>query len=176
MNQKSGFSDFCLLQLNHLGRTDITLAVQRRRIKKAQQQLQERLDFAKKVIDTETNPDDTIMLESPEHWAFSRFKEVFAGSKNEFAWDGIMRDSLNFYFDLAEYAKSKGRKVESLESGLHRPESRLVYAAARGHEFEPEIRGRLDYLTTYRRDLFFIKKIVVTKPKLVITTFFTRFQ
>ncbi|MFH0955197.1 MAG: hypothetical protein V1777_03770 [Candidatus Micrarchaeota archaeon] len=172
MNPTPRFSDFCLLELNHLARADIAEAVQTHRIEKAQQQLQERQDFAKKVIDTETKPGDTIMLESPEPWTFSRFKEVFKGSKNEWVWDGIMRDSLNFYFDLAEYAKSKGRKVESLESGLHQPESKLVYAAARGHEFEPETRERLDYLTVYRRDLSFPKKIAATKPKRVIATFF----
>jgi hypothetical protein len=138
----------------------------------AKEEIERRVSAGKKIIDSQTKKGDLVLLESPEEWTEEQFKRAFHGSKNERFWLQLMRDSLNLYFDLAQYAKSQGRLVGSLESGLHSPSSRLVRAALWRHQQPAEIAERIDFLSLNRRDATAQKRVQAQKPRRVITAFF----
>ena len=179
--KKELFNDFCLLELSHLTIDDIFNYKKERTpsgtapitkvygVKRtASKERSKRLAFGKKIIDTETKAGDLVLIESPEQYTLEDFKKHYAGTPFELFGNTIVKEIMNFYSELAKYAESKGRKVQSLEPGVFRPGSRLYEAIARLSSLPLEKIKRVEYLTTHRRDYFMQKRIQVKKPALVI--------
>ena len=158
------FRNFTLLELSHLRLGEIVDA-ETGTIHAVVKILQQRLlGVGKKVIDTETKPGDTILIEDPRKVTLDISRKIIAGTEFEkfaewFVFAG------NIYYRLAEYAKSKGRKVESLEpSVINYSKGRIGLRRMLLTNPGP----RLNYIVATKRDKFFITKIQRRKPKLVI--------
>lgn len=181
MPKEKVFSNFFLLFLNHLqDRPTDEL--------KTEEILKRRLKYGKKSILLNTKKGDVIALESPERWTLKNFREVFLPifrekyEKNEEMKKRLpkilarlwkrQKLNINFYAELADFARRNERKVVSLESGLWSPKSRLVKAYERvgfGFEGNSNKDKRLEFLRNERRDLGFCIRIQRIKPVMVIT-------
>ncbi|MBN1941177.1 MAG: hypothetical protein JW772_03265 [Candidatus Diapherotrites archaeon] len=142
----------------------------------ARRMLEKRLQFGKKIIDSETKPMDLVMIEQPVPTTYAQFldgldavpEEAKKGSLVHKIWRECAEFSGNFYFKLAEYARAKGRRVESLESGLTQRPSRLQRAYTHLDLLDSEKAHRVEYLFHFRRHASMEARIQSKKPNLVI--------
>jgi len=162
------FRSFTLLELSHL------TAGEFKSNKQAVTLLKQRLEFGKRIIDAETKTGDLVLLETPTRYTFDDYKKTVGEEATERYWKNIGEFNSNFYFLLAEYAKSKGREVASIDSGIVSPGSRLerqlrlgeTQAILTGPEFKHF--KRVEFLAYYKRNIFMGRRIQTRKPKLVI--------
>ncbi|MBN2127104.1 MAG: hypothetical protein JW703_01790 [Candidatus Diapherotrites archaeon] len=167
------YHDFVLCETNHpvLGdiythNSETGLGINEKILNKHKTQARKRLEKAKKIIDSESKPGDLIMIESPEEE-----KTSYWGKDEELAkkyWDKGLNECINFYYNLAEYAKSRGRKVLSLESGTTRSGGRFIKSLAE-QTSTPELELRREYIMRIQRNKLMEAKINAKKPKLVLT-------
>ncbi|MDP2974259.1 MAG: hypothetical protein Q8N60_04365, partial [Candidatus Diapherotrites archaeon] len=134
--------------------------------------------YGKRAIRKHTAKGNLIAFEGAEECKFEHYKkiqEALTGKeitpeieKELLAkWHNVEKAALNFYFELARYAQSIGRRVVSLEPSLRKPASAFELA----HEREPEgtkRQRRMDYLACKKPDISFLKRIQRLKPKMVI--------
>jgi hypothetical protein len=167
-----------------------------------------RQSVAKKAIEEHTREGEAIAFENPEPASFEIFRREMMQSPSFEAysqsrilaphvdgwvsrmWENGMRESANFYADIAEYARSRGRRIVSLEppsrrlgssrraalvraslaSGLNenivRPE--LRDEVRRSNELEAAKSDMARYLLTFKADTAFRRKVAQEKPAMVI--------
>ena len=178
------YRNFTLLELSHINQADFESAQRdyeqfgETGLRTVQKFVQEKIEFGKRVIDSETKPGDLVLIESPEPVIFEQFLKNFGITdihnhpKRELVklrWEMFLRENYNIYPILANYERSKGRKVETLEYGATGNKSRLTAAATRLREFTPEKAKRIYQMLTVKRHTGIEKKIESKKPQLVIT-------
>lgn len=169
------FNDFFLLGLSHLLGFEVSLGV---RI--ALQEKQRRLRYGKKAIRKHTAKGDLIAFETPEEYRLEHFKKVYEAitgkkitpeieKKLLMQWPSISKAAFNTYFELAQYAKSIGRRVISLELSIRKPASAFELAYWREPE-GMERKKRMEYLFKERANISFLRRIQSLKPRMVIVS------
>lgn len=168
--------DFTLLQLAH---GDVFEIMDYER-KGTSNEITKRHEYAKKAIDQEIRegrikPGELVLMETPHPISLEQALKVRPEItiKN---WKEFWKDYYNFYHTIAEYAKSKGLRVESLEPGFFSTAkghlSVFEKARARGKENNPDFQkwnSHLWDILQNRRNVSFRKKIQNKKPRMVVT-------
>lgn len=163
------FRNFTLAEISHLHPFEIY----KLGFDQAAKIVQERLEEGKRIIDTQTQPGDLILIETPypmtEKEFLHNYKEPSGLTDQELRdmWNAFDKEHMNFYFTLANYAKKKGRIVESIESGMYSPDSNWMRLVMNSPQ-NKEVQERLEYLGGARRNISMQKRIESKKPKLVI--------
>ncbi len=173
--QKNDFRDFVLLELSHLPTVDFELLTDEV-CAQGRQLIQQRLEFGRKVIVSETKPEDLVLIESLQESTFEDFKKITSlrttkkipEQKIKWLWENFYKYHLNFYFELAQYARQKGRKVAPIVGWVRSPKSRLVRASTRLMEFPEEKARRIYYLMSGRTDISMQRRIENRRPALAI--------
>jgi len=172
--KKTQFRNFCLGEVTHLEPEEVyNFSGQDNRIRSikenAEQELEKRLEAGKKLIADYSKPGDLVMFESPEEWTLKTYQKSFNEASIEF-WDGIAKRHLNFYHELSEYAKSKGRRVASLDSVITKPGNKFWNLEIRGLLDSTIRRNKLryDYIVQQERTDVMQSKIQRSKPNLAI--------
>ncbi|MBU2100587.1 hypothetical protein KKG83_05580 [Candidatus Micrarchaeota archaeon] len=176
--KENAFRDFHLLAISHIPLTKCLVPFKEQLL-----ELKTKLDKGKKEIRKKTKYGDVIGFESHQRLTFEEytklnldlFEKAYGKKANErlsYYWENIDKFTLNFYAELAEFARENGRKVVSLESGLYRPGSKLWAAALQRRGFRVALNlppsTRLDYISELGRDIRQIRRIQQKKPKMVI--------
>jgi hypothetical protein len=175
--------DFTLLEITHITGNDLKSARMdyekfgEAGLRTVQNFVQQKIEFGKRRIDSETKSGDLILIESPDPVTFEQFLENM-GVPNiqelpnreliKLRWELFLRENFNMYHTLADYARSKGRKVETLESGMTDDKSRLTKAMCDLFKFPIEKARRINRIIVVRRHMGMEKKIQSKKPQLVI--------
>ncbi|MCX6804008.1 MAG: hypothetical protein NTY48_05585 [Candidatus Diapherotrites archaeon] len=110
------YKDFVLCEANHLLQKDFTEQPDF----KIKAMLENNLRITKEAILRETKPGDLILVEAPINRK-SKLKEgfiFFAAVSGVVINEELLLRNLNFYNEIAEYARKAGRVVKSVDSGL----------------------------------------------------------
>lgn len=169
------FTDFALCEVSHLGREAIrmihTLAGRSEARKQAREVLKDAFEFGKHAIDIETNKGDLIIIETPEIFTFEDFAYLSGDVDRQILeqqWADYERENTSLYKRLAEYAKQKGRRIQSSKSGLFADRSKLRKKFEKLPQ-SSEKRKRFEYLLQGpRQDIHVLRMIQSKEPKLVI--------
>ncbi len=124
--------------------------------------IEERIKFGKKIILSKTEPGDLVMMESPERHTYEdslKGQGKKDSSRLREEWEGIEKSHSNMYYELAKFARSRGRRVLSLEPSPADSGGKLAVLANRLREASPENFKRTEYLVGARRDDVYVRKI-----------------
>jgi len=158
------FRDFCLVEFSHMASLD------RKKLDALIKSTKECLELAKEAVRDKTRPGDLVMIETPKHFTYSDWLAVSGrkdNSKAKRVWRRWAHLHFNAYYFLSKYARSIGRKVESLEPTPTEGATKFMKMVRR--KLGPEDTIRMKYLEGPRRDDFFQHRIQRREPKMVVT-------
>jgi len=128
--------------------------------------IQSRQESVADAILRETKPHDLIMLEGPvERTPLENLAPYLRQLPKE-KREAYVRHA-DFYADIAEYAKSIGRRVQSMDSGLNR---RFAELSSYLLGLPPALKEESELAAHHQRDRIMEKRIKKFTPKLVVTT------
>jgi len=178
MAKEKAFNDFFLLGLRHLKTGEI---FEKGKINSsAKAVIRQRIEHGKKAIRAQTVRGDLIAFESPKRWTFEQYKKISRTLHKVVGvplpdavlrqwWDGLVKEYFGFYAELADYAKSIGRKTISLETSIRKPESKVRELSAKARPGSQTFE-RVAFLITSGANPSFLKKVLRKKPKMVVVS------